>query len=550
MNKKSIRTLLFNRSFIIVLLLSLITIIIIIFSVNIFFKKIYNSTIKQSVISVNGYFNSNLKYLDYYSVEYENIVKNFLDEVYVMYFNKNFSEKYNKLKSSYIKDKQFIKDINYYIINKNGVITETDYQKDLGLDISKRVPTFWKKLNTKLKENGEYIEKISFELKTNLPRIYGYKILNDGEIFEVGILLNDRAVPNFFKEISSVKFNFIEGIYVYNISYIPFSFESPFLDDEEKLIFDDIDYFNNSSNYIIREKFNGEKAFVYLKWGPDKDYTLTALTKIEIDFSELIKTKNYIIFISLLVTAIFLFVFTTYLYYNARKVEKPLQQLIRNIENGKIDEIETAIFEIDTLIKYYSHLLSGLVKKANEEEEEILNLKKKLENIEKEKNMLYDIALKDELTKLFNKKGAEKIFQRVISNNESFCVIYINLDNFKNVQKAFGENISNDLIKDFVEIVKKTIRDRDFIFRLSDDEFLILLRFVNIEISQKILKRLVEYVKKFNITTDKDYKISMSYGLLEHNGQDIEDIITDARKKMEDMKEKKKEILKRLRSNS
>ncbi|WP_159429486.1 GGDEF domain-containing protein [Marinitoga hydrogenitolerans] len=550
MNKKSLKDLLFNNVFVIMLVLALIMILITVLSTNIFFKKLYNSTIKQSVIALSRYFNDNFKYLDYYSVEYGKKVEKLLDEMYSVYTKGNFFSEYKRFKSEKLTEYPMIRDINYYIISKDGIIIQTDYQKDLNLNLAQRIPNYWKVLNTRLVKESKFIEKISFEIKTNYPRIYGYRLMDNGNIFEIGVLFDERAIPKFYKGIDSISFNFIEGIYSYNTSFIPYSSEYPLLDKEEKDIFNELDASKDfTQNFIVKELSNGKRVYIYLKWQPENGYPLVSLTKIILDFSDLVKTKNYIIFISLILIGLFVFIFTLYINYNALKVEKPLLKLIKDIENGKVEEIETNIIEIDTLIKYYSHLVSTLVKKLEEEENELINLKKKFEMIEKERDVLYDMALKDELTKFFNKKGSMKIFQRIISNKESFCVVYINLDNYNNVLERMGENVADDMIITLSEIIKKTIRDRDFVFRISEDEFLVLIRYVNLEISQKILKRLVDFVKKFNITTDKDYKISISYGLLEYKGQSVEKIYIEAKKKMEEMKEKKKELLRKLKNN-
>ncbi len=528
-------------------------IVIIFVTENILFKHLYNSTIKSSITTISKYYNNSMEYLAFHSGNYEQILSEILNEAYSNYKTGNKQAIFSMPEIKFLEEKKIIKNVNYYVIDKNGVIIETDYNNDLGLNLSLRVPEYWRFLKQTLEKDKKFIGKISFEIKTNNPRIYGYKMMENGNIFEVGLLLNEKNIPNFLKDISIVKFNFIEGVYTYNNSYIPFSSNYPLLDDEEKNIFTKLKYSDEEiKDYIIKEKSDGKKVYVYFKWKPrgsESSFNFMVLTKVEINFSDIVKIKNYLIYISMLVIGGFILIFALVIAYNTRKVEKPLIKLIKNIENGKIEEVETNVLEIDTLIKYYSHLVTTLSNRINEEENELLNLKKKFELVEKEKELLYDMALKDELTKLFNKKGSIKVFQKIISNKESFCVIYISLDNYGNVLERYGKNEASEMILELVGIMQKTIRDRDFIFRISEEEFLIVLRYVNLEISQKILKRLVDFVKKFNITTDKVYKISISYGLLEYKGQNIDSIFIESKKRMKEMKEKKKELLRRLKNN-
>lgn len=557
MNKKRLKDVLFNNAFFTMLFLSIIMIVVLVSSVNILFKNLYSSTISNSILSVSKYFNDNLEYLSYHSSNYEKVLSSIIDEMYEEYKAGNIKGFFEIPEIKYLKNENLIKNVYYYVINKKGIIEKTNNENDLGLNLAQRVPNYWKLLNKKIdKNNGKYIERISYEIKTNNPMIYGYIRMNDDKIFEAGVALNEKVIPNFFKDISSVNFNFVKGIYSYNVSFIPFSKDFPLLDEEDKKIFNELDYsLGEINNYIVKEKSNGEKVYIYFKWRPtkpiDSPFSFAVLTKVYIDFSEMVRTKNYMIFISIILIGIFVFVFTIYINRSAFRVERPLIKLIKDIESGKVDEkTETNILEIDTLIKYYSHLVTNLVKKISEDEKELISLKEKFEMIEKEKDMLYDMALKDDLTKLFNKKGSINIFKKIISNKESFCVIYINLDNYNAVLERYSKKDADDMVLDLVDIIKKTIRDRDFAFRVNDDEFLILLRYVNLEISQKVLKRLVDFVKKFNITTEKHYKISISYGILEYNGQDVESIYIEAKKKMEEMKEKKRELLRRLNNKS
>ncbi|KAF2955772.1 GGDEF domain-containing protein [Marinitoga sp. 38H-ov] len=554
MNKKYLRNILYTNSIVIIFFMGIFMIISIFISTNILFKKIYNSTIQNSVKSISDLYNKNMKYFEYFSTKYQNIISELLDESYSNYIN---NEQFYSNEIIEILNKVGIfKRIDYYIINKNGIIIETSYEKDLGLNLANRVPNYWNNLIEELNKTNKYIEGISFEIKTNNPRIYGYLKMDDGNIFEIGVLIDERAIPNFPKTVSEINLNFIKSIYTYNISFIPFSLDFPFLGDEDKDIFNNLEYSKGEiKTYYLKESSDGKYSYVYIKWIPDiiegKEFNFSVLTKISIDLSNLVRLKNIIIFILLIIIFFIIFLLTLYLSNITKKIERPLLKLIKNIEDGKIDEkFETNILEIDTLIKYYTHLVNSLIEKLKIEEKEYNILKEKLLNIEKEKDLLYDMALKDDLTKLFNKKGSIQIIQKLILNKENFSVIYLELDNYNSILEKFGVNEANDAIISLVEVMKKIFRERDFIFKIDENEFLILLRLVNIEIAQKILKRFVDALKKFNITSDKQYKISISYGIIEYKDQSVEGIFEDARKKMEIMKKKKIELLKRITDNN
>ncbi|NUU96181.1 hypothetical protein XO10_07885 [Marinitoga sp. 1135] len=528
------------------------------FSMNIIFKKLYTSTVTKTLNSITSFYNSQIPLLDVYSLKAEEMTEVILKEVLDVFINnpENFKNFFQEYKFNKFKNNPFVKDINYYIINKNGEIIETDYEPDLGLNLAKRIPSYWKFIQKKLSKTDPYISMLSFEVKTNFPRMYAYKTLDNGNIFELGILLNENSVPIFFKTISVLNFNFIQNIYTYNINYTPFSSKFPLLSKEEKNIFENSPVNTGKVNdYTIRELSNWKKAYIYFKWSPptinNRKFNFVVLTKVVMDFSEIMTLKNLVEILFIIITFSVAIIVLIFSYRNALRVEKPITNLIKNIEDGNIGKIDdhTGVREIDTLIKYYSHITKTLAQKLSEEEREFSNLKRKLESMEKEKNLLYDMALKDTLTKLFNKKGAMNIITKIIKNQESFCVIYLEVDNYYLVKDSLGIEEANDMILNLVDIMKQTFRDRDFVFRFTDSEFVVVLRFVNLEISQRVLKRFVDAIKKFNITTDAKYKISISYGLIEYKNQNIDNLFKDAQKKMKEMKELKKSLLRKMKSS-
>ncbi|MFN4245825.1 MAG: HD domain-containing phosphohydrolase [Brevinematia bacterium] len=85
--------------------------------------------------------------------------------------------------------------IDYYLIDKNGKIYETSYATDLGLDLS-QFKSFWKTLTEKLSEDRYFLHLSAAESLTGQKRIYAYKRLSNGDILEIGLLIN----PKFYEE--------------------------------------------------------------------------------------------------------------------------------------------------------------------------------------------------------------------------------------------------------------------------------------------------------------------------------------------------------------
>jgi diguanylate cyclase (GGDEF)-like protein len=96
-----------------------------------------------------------------------------------------------------------------------------------------------------------------------------------------------------------------------------------------------------------------------------------------------------------------------------------------------------------------------------------------------EEQLSFD-ALHDGLTKLPNRtllldrlNHAIEISKR--NADYSFSVLFIDLDQFKNVNDTLGHSIGDELLINFSERIKKCIRNSDTFARLGGDEFAILL---------------------------------------------------------------------------
>jgi len=119
---------------------------------------------------------------------------------------------------------ELFEDINYYIISRSGKMIWTDYKVDLGLDLSK-FEDFWKSLNVSL-EKGAVLYRMGIEVMTGKMRVYAYKRLPNGDILEIGVLLNNRDFVENLRKLKGLSI-FLENIGVYNVAHLPILSDFP-----------------------------------------------------------------------------------------------------------------------------------------------------------------------------------------------------------------------------------------------------------------------------------------------------------------------------------
>jgi diguanylate cyclase (GGDEF)-like protein len=98
--------------------------------------------------------------------------------------------------------------------------------------------------------------------------------------------------------------------------------------------------------------------------------------------------------------------------------------------------------------------------------------KKKIEVLERD-------CITDILTKVLNRRGFETQLKRAMSHarrhNTQLALIYINLENIKEIASNQGPEASNAVLCKVANVLEDYIRDTDHVSRLGDDEFVILL---------------------------------------------------------------------------
>ncbi len=167
--------------------------------------------------------------------------------------------------------------------------------------------------------------------------------------------------------------------------------------------------------------------------------------------------------------------------------------------------------------------------------EEIKNMIKDiLENTYNIQDMFW-LSFRDPLLGIYNRR----ILETLSEGEHEGVLLYLDLDNFKQVNDLYGHEEGDKLLKRFVDIVKKVIRKDDVFLRYGGDEFILYLKNITIEDAKKIANRIKESVR----SSFAKYGVTVSLGMVElKKGIHLYDKITEAEQKMyEEKREKRKE---------
>lgn len=138
------------------------------------------------------------------------------------------------------------------------------------------------------------------------------------------------------------------------------------------------------------------------------------------------------------------------------------------------------------------------------------------------------LAVRDTLTGLYNRKGLLEELQRVWSMGRrykwSVGVAVIDLDDFKGLNDTHGHLRGDDLLREFSQIVSRVTRDSDVIARFGGDELVVILPQAGDADCQAFGERLLQAMHK-HVFCEKELggiHITASVGLASSNNNPCE----------------------------
>ena len=150
--------------------------------------------------------------------------------------------------------------------------------------------------------------------------------------------------------------------------------------------------------------------------------------------------------------------------------------------------------------------------------------KKKLVNIF---NELYDLATKDPLTGVLNRRSFDEALGKEVSKairyKRNLCIVMIDIDRFKSINDKYGHQIGDLVLKYLGNIVRDNIRDYDLFCRYGGEEFAILFPGLNANLTSSIAERIRMGLEKTTISVGNYiFNVTASFGI-EGCKDDIED---------------------------
>ena len=128
------------------------------------------------------------------------------------------------------------------------------------------------------------------------------------------------------------------------------------------------------------------------------------------------------------------------------------------------------------------------------------------------------MATHDALTSLPNRFMLSSILEHSIAEakraNEKLAVVFLDLDNFKNINDNFGHQEGDKVLIEMANRLKNSLRNNDFICRFGGDEFVVVLEHIkSIEVISSIMEKLNKIFSTIFKTNTYTHYLKCSMGI-------------------------------------
>jgi diguanylate cyclase (GGDEF)-like protein len=161
------------------------------------------------------------------------------------------------------------------------------------------------------------------------------------------------------------------------------------------------------------------------------------------------------------------------------------------------------------IILVYSYILMGRIENSRRELELHSNI--------------------DTLTGLLNRRAlqdvANTMFHRLHRNRTPFAMLFADLDRFKAVNDALGHAAGDRVLKQFADILRRSIRATDVAARFGGDEFVMLLEDTSLAEAEAVALRIQKQVREWAAANQLDLSVSFGLGEAPTHGERFAELL-------------------------
>jgi len=138
---------------------------------------------------------------------------------------------------------------------------------------------------------------------------------------------------------------------------------------------------------------------------------------------------------------------------------------------------------------------------------------------------LQDLASRDELTGVYNRRHVLEILERQKAladrGQQAFTVCYCDLDHFKTINDRFGHAVGDHALKAFAQLAQSVVRNVDYVARFGGEEFLLVLVDADPAAAAAVAQRMVDLTSTIEVAdAPSGLSLSTSVGVAHYTSDE------------------------------
>lgn len=134
----------------------------------------------------------------------------------------------------------------------------------------------------------------------------------------------------------------------------------------------------------------------------------------------------------------------------------------------------------------------------------------------KQKENLINAASRDSLTNLLNTSTVNEMVEEYLKNRkiDNVCaVIYIDIDDFKDVNDTYGHIIGDEVLKKVAIALTEVEKDNSIVGRIGGDEFFMFVKNFKTDKADEFAEKICNGIRNIKIKKDENFYLSASVGV-------------------------------------
>jgi diguanylate cyclase (GGDEF)-like protein/PAS domain S-box-containing protein len=168
----------------------------------------------------------------------------------------------------------------------------------------------------------------------------------------------------------------------------------------------------------------------------------------------------------------------------------------RRAEEMRILQAEGAVREFELEIRRpdgnHRTVLDTAYQVSDEESGEVLyhGILVDITDRKRLEQQLRELSVRDPLTGCHNRRFLQEVAARLELNNESWGVIIVDIDHFKDYNDRYGHDRGDSLLIQIGRFLSGEVRSEDPVIRIGGDEFAVLLPRLDLGATQEVIDRI------------------------------------------------------------